>query len=117
MAFYLKNLFLFGLLILVLSSCFSHKWEQKTWTEELFDNVKEANESEYLFRNEKQKLGSIEKEDYPPLGKFVDSWTYYDENDKYVKVYDETGQNERYLEYYRVENAPLPIHSKYYSPY
>ena len=56
MAFYLKNLFLFGLLILVLSSCFSHKWEQKTWTEELFDNVKEANESEYLFRNEKQKL-------------------------------------------------------------
>ncbi|MBO7061912.1 MAG: hypothetical protein J6W54_12590 [Fibrobacter sp.] len=374
MTFYLKNLFLFGLLILVLSSCFSHKWEQKTWTEELFDNVKEANESEYLFRNEKQKLityafceekdddmifrhpcdldsayisrikekvysydsttglkislqslyyaayaydrkslwynngladkpitapfifritprnsgirvkkdgsmesycasadsvkcsylfaeiqvskkmtdsihlmqlydvfldtifkstfsrkmlidyiadargwgkldsgyipyelcwqdggrsipcnletemnalidkhvssikggkllmvsfgpywmndiisdavlskhvcrsddgvkckegffwienekhyiesyridlqkGSIEKEDYPPLGKFVDSWTYYDENDKYVKVYDETGQNERYLEYYRVENAPLPIHSKYYSPY
>ena len=56
MAFYLKNLFLFGLLILVLSSCFSHKWEQKTWTEELFDNVKEANESEYPFRNEKQKL-------------------------------------------------------------
>ena len=76
------------------------------------------NEKHYIesYRIDLQK-GSIEEERYPPLEKFVDSWTYYDENDKYVRVYDETGQNERYLEYYRVENAPLPIHSKYYSPY
>ena len=54
MAFYIKILFLLGLL--TLSACFSHKLERKTWTEKLFDDVKEANESEYLFRNEKQKL-------------------------------------------------------------
>ena len=69
-----------------------------------------------LYRIDLQK-GSIEKGYSPSHDKLVDSWTYYDENDKYVRVYDETGQNERYLEYYRVENAPLPIHSKYYSPY
>ena len=76
------------------------------------------NEKHYIesYRIDLQK-GSIEEVRYPPHDKFVDSWTYYDENDKYVRVYDETGQNERYLEYYRVENAPLPIHSKYYSPY
>ena len=61
--------------------------------------------------------GSIEKVYSPAHDKLVDSWTYYDENDKYVRVYDETGQNERYLEYYRVENAPRPIHSKFYTPY
>lgn len=56
MVFCTRMFFWLGCLLFVLSSCVSHEWVRKTWTEKLFDDVKAANESEYLFRNEKQKL-------------------------------------------------------------